>query len=437
MYNTLYTINQCSSGEMSAFVSILKNILNLIQIIGPILLLISLVIAFVQLMSNPDEKKYKARIKNSLIGIIILFFIPLLVNVVMATVDNSYQISACWNSSSNAKLGKAEYVGDDKNKKKIGTDPSEYEKGEKKKIFDGTSGDDKDSTGNTDTDSQTGNESYGYSGPITGDLQIHFINPSSRVDAIYIKVGNQALYIDGGFKSDGKREIAYMDKIGVKKIDYYIGSHSHKNHVEAAPAVIKKYGVKTVFVGRETASGSGGDPASWYAIKKYANEQNVSLSGVQMKKLVPGDVINVGALKITCVGPISVTNGLAIGDTKQNYNALILRLDYGSTSFLLTGDNSSSSNWKASDKAFPGKLNVNVLKNAHHNGMNNESSYKLASAEYVVFLTDKKNLPSSSCINRIKKFGAKNYYVVADGQSENVVFTSNGNKIDVVSNYNP
>ena len=213
----------------------------------------------------------------------------------------------------------------------------------------------------------------------------------------------------------------------------------YENNLSGALVLLdtmKKYGVKKVLVGRDTAEGSNGKPSSWYAINIFAKEQNVSLSGVTMNILKPGDVFYVGGLKITCVGPIKVTNGLGRGDTKQNYNSLMLRMDYGSTSFMFLGDNSSSSNHKDSDKQFPGMLNVDVLKNGHHNGCNSDSSYKLFNAEYVVFLTRKDALPSNSCINKIKKYGAKYFYVVATGQSDSVLITSDGTNIKAYDHYN-
>ena len=436
MYNILIAINECSSKDLEVFFGIVKNILNLIHIIGPILLIVALIMHFIKLMSNPDDKKLLPKIRNSIIATILLFFIPTIVNVVMGTIDNSYDISACWNSveSTSSTTSKYLQIDDDKNKKFI-QNPDDYEKG---KPVENNNNDGINSNNNNNNDNNNNSINPSDStGPISGDLEIHFINPDSRVDAIYIKVGNQGIFIDGGFKRDGKKEIQYMEKIGVRNIEYYIGSHSHKDHVEAAPQVISRYNIRNAIVGRETCESSSGKPCSQYAIEKYANEQGVSLSNTSFKIFNPGDVLNLGGLKITCIGPIKVTNGMAIGDTKQNYNSLLLRLDYGSTSFLLTGDNSSSSNWKESDSRFPGMLNVNVLKNAHHNGMNSESAYRLASAEYVVFLTDSDHLPSSSCINRIKKFGAKNYYIAANGQSGNIVFTSNGSQINATSNYNP
>ena len=422
----LNIINECQSTELSLFLSFIKQFMNIIQIAVPILLLIMISIHIAKLVVKPDDKKLLRKIRNTIIAALIVFFLPMIINILMANVSNDNSFSSCWNESKLENYKTPSYMEpyDTKDKSQVYTNPDEYQKGVPKPK------EDKSTTGNQDDPYNVGDNGLNTTpGEISGDLQVHFIDPDSRVDAIYIKSGEESIFIDGGFKSDGKREIAYLDKIGVTKIDYYIGTHSHKNHVEAAPAVIAKYGIKKVLVGRDTADGSGGDPSSWYAIKIFANEQNVSLNGVSMTVVKPGDVFYVGGLKISCIGPIKVTNGLSRGDTKQNYNSLILRMDYGTTSFLFTGDNSSSSNHKDTEANYPGMLNVDVLKNPHHNGCSSDNSYKLFNAEYVVFTTKKNSLPSNSCINKIKKYGAKYFFVVATGQSDNVIITSDGTNI--------
>ena len=426
MIDMLYVINDCQSSELSLLLSFIRQLLNVIQIVIPILLLIIVAVHLSKLVVSPDNKKQLNKIKNSILAALIVFFLPMIINVLMANVSNDNSFSSCWNETRLENYKTPSYMEpyDTKNKNQVYTNPDEYEKGVPKPK------EDKSSTGNQDDSYNVGDNGLNTTpGEIDGDLQVHFIDPNSRVDAIYIKAGNESIFIDGGFKGDGKKEIAYLDKIGVTKIDYYIGTHSHKDHVEAAPPIIAKYGIKKVIVGRETADGSGNTPASWYAISIFAKEQNVSLNGVSMSVLKPGDVFYVGGLKISCIGPIKVTNGLSRGDTKQNYNSLILRMDYGTTSFLITGDNSSSSNHKETEANYPGMLNVDVLKNPHHNGCSSDNSYKLFNAEYVVFTTKNNSLPSNSCINKIKKFGAKYFFVVATGQSDNVVITSDGTNI--------
>ena len=448
--NFLIAINECSSADLALFMQIVKKTLNVIRIIAPILLLISLAINISKLMSNPDNKKLLPKVRNSIIATAVIFFIPTIVNAAMAMLSNDYNLSACWNETVEQNYKTPSYIepggtSESGGAKTILQNPGDYQKGTPKPSPSPSSSTGGSSTTGGDSETPGGSTGTGTTsttglpttpGNISGDLQIHFINPDSRVDAIYIKAGNQSIFVDGGFKGDGKKEIAYMDKIGVTHIDYYIASHSHKDHVEAAPPVIQKYGIKKVLVGRETCSGSGSTPCSWYAIQGFANEQKVSLSGVESTVLSPGSVFYLGGLKITCIGPLEVTNGLAKGDTKQNYNSLILRLDYGSTSFMLTGDNSSSSVVKKVNEKYPGMLNVDVLKNAHHNGCTSNSAYQMYNAEYVVFTTKSTHLPSSSCINTLKKYGAKNYYIVANGKSGNVLFTSDGTNIKAYEHYN-
>ena len=445
----LEVIQECSSADLQIFMQVVKKILSLIHIIAPIVLMISLFINFTKLVKNPDDKKLLPKVRNSAIAAVVIFFIPTIVDAVMAMVSNSNTISACWNETIEYNYKTPSYVEPNNNsdKKNILQNPDDYQKGQPQNNNSGSSNNNNsnnnsnssnnNSNNNSNSSSSNGNANLNTSpGTVRGDVEIHFINPNSRVDAIYIRVGNESIFIDGGFKNDGKREIEYLVKLGVTKIDYYIGTHSHKDHVEAAPPVIQKFNIKKVLVGRETCNGSGSTYCTWYAIKGYASDQKVSLDGVNATALSPGDVFYLGGLKITCLGPIEVTNGLGKGETKQNYNSLVLRLDYGSTSFMLTGDNSASSTIKKINSTYPGMLNVDVLKNAHHNGCTSDSIYQMYNAEHVVFTTRNDYLPSNSCINTIKKYGAKYYYIVANGYSESVLFTSDGTNIKAYEHYN-
>ncbi len=111
---------ECYSQILGNFFAIIKNILFLVQIIGPILCIVSLTLSFITIMTNPDDKKAPGRIKNSAIALVLLFFIPLLVNVVMGLVSDNSQVSACWKNAT-INNDKPSYI-----------DP--YESGEKKKI---------------------------------------------------------------------------------------------------------------------------------------------------------------------------------------------------------------------------------------------------------------------------------------------------------------
>ena len=92
-------IEACGSIGIAGLINIVKTVLSLIQIAGPILCMIVLAINFIKLMSNPEEKKYKPIIKNCILALVILFMVPFIVNLVMRLADESFDLAKCWNNA--------------------------------------------------------------------------------------------------------------------------------------------------------------------------------------------------------------------------------------------------------------------------------------------------------------------------------------------------
>ncbi len=126
-------VETCGSGALASVISIVKKILNLIQLMGPILAIIGLTIILVKLVSNPDNKKLKNAFKNWLIALLMVFFVPIIVNVVMSFFDDSFSFAACWNYADSYKInGDSSYIdpnGDDSNNSVLG-DPDLYDSGD-------------------------------------------------------------------------------------------------------------------------------------------------------------------------------------------------------------------------------------------------------------------------------------------------------------------
>ena len=122
----------CSDPGLAAILSLIKRVMNIIWIIGPILAIIGAVMALTKLLSNPEEKKYKNLFKNMIIALLILFLLPVIINTVMGLFDDTFEISACWNQADSInKSGGSTYIeSSGKDKTNIYTDPSEYKTGE-------------------------------------------------------------------------------------------------------------------------------------------------------------------------------------------------------------------------------------------------------------------------------------------------------------------
>ena len=131
MIEVLDVVEGCSSPTLSLIIDILKNVFLIMQIVGPIALIIVITLDFMKLMTNPDDKKTKERIKNSIFATLFLFLIPFIINITMTLLGNSFSISACWNSATSYQpSSEGNYSTDDgKRKKIINSDSNTYDKG--------------------------------------------------------------------------------------------------------------------------------------------------------------------------------------------------------------------------------------------------------------------------------------------------------------------
>ena len=110
-------VDVCGSVELAHILGIIKNVLGKIQLIGPILGIVGLILALIKLMANPDDKKTKNSIRNWAIAIVMLFLIPVIINLVVGLFDDSFTLAACWKYAGQKNTaGKSNYIDDGKDK---------------------------------------------------------------------------------------------------------------------------------------------------------------------------------------------------------------------------------------------------------------------------------------------------------------------------------
>ena len=89
--------NCCHDAGIISLLAIIKSIMDLIQIVVPIILIVFMSIQLTRMVVNPEEKKGFSRLKNQLLATILVFMMPVIINAVVNMMPQSYQISACWN----------------------------------------------------------------------------------------------------------------------------------------------------------------------------------------------------------------------------------------------------------------------------------------------------------------------------------------------------
>lgn len=114
----------CGDSILIPFLSILKKFLNIIHIIVPLLLILSVTLSITKLMQDPDDKKAPKKIINSVIAIVLIFFLPVFLDVVVNLTGEEESISNCLNIN--------------QSQNNISSSYQEINEGDKKKIISGT-----------------------------------------------------------------------------------------------------------------------------------------------------------------------------------------------------------------------------------------------------------------------------------------------------------
>ncbi len=127
----------CSDHGIAIFAKILRTIFDMVLIIGPPLLMVSLGFLFLKIMTSADldEKGiYKKRIKNSVLSLVIVVFLPIFVNLVMQStfMNDTFEVATCFNEAKSVVFStkNTDYIKDkDVNKNKTDSyiiDPNKY-----------------------------------------------------------------------------------------------------------------------------------------------------------------------------------------------------------------------------------------------------------------------------------------------------------------------
>ncbi len=212
--------------------------------------------------------------------------------------------------------------------------------------------------------------------PVSPALTVTFLDVG-QADCALIQCGEEFLLIDGGNVADSRLVVAFLEEMGVSELRAVVCTHAHEDHVGGLPGVLAVYPVDAVYAPTRTYSSACFDDFVY-----YVNQQDL-----EIQIPAPGDVIALGDARITVLGPVK-------SYPEQNNTSIVLRVDYGETAFLFTGDMETEA--EADMLAYWGPeydWDTDVLKAGHH-GSSTSGSYAFIRAvapEYGVVSCGKDN----------------------------------------------
>src|SRR5690625_1047160 len=177
------------------------------------------------------------------------------------------------------------------------------------------------------------------------ELKVHFIDVG-QADAALIQFGKRTLLIDTG-DWQGSEVVPYLEKMGVTSIDVVVGSHPHADHIGQLDKVIERFDVGEVWMAGGTAN------------SQVCNRviSAIDAHNIGYDEPRAGDRFEIDDLRIDILSPNNLTGDL-------NNDSIVMKLTYGSVSFLFTGDAEREAERKMVSSGQD--LRATVLKVGHH-----------------------------------------------------------------------
>ena len=255
------------------------------------------------------------------------------------------------------------------------------------------------------------NTVFGTQDTVPSSFQIHFIDVG-QADCALVLCDGKSMLIDGGNREDSSLVYSYLKQHGIYHLDYIVATHAHEDHVGGLSGALNYATVDTALCSVDTF-----DSETFGHFVTYLAKQ-----GKQITIPNAGDRFTLGSAQVQILGPVQKSND-------PNNMSLVLRVQYGQTSFLFTGDAEREEEQDILALGLP--LNSTVLKVGHH-GSENSTTYPFlreVMPDYAVISVGNGNSyghPTEATLSRLRDAGVQ---VLRTDRSGTIICTSDGQAV--------
>ncbi len=230
----------------------------------------------------------------------------------------------------------------------------------------------------------------------SAELEAHFLNVGEG-DCAVITCDGAAMVIDGGPKDSAGMVYNYIrETLGIRHLNFVVSTHPHSDHAYGLSAVLNAAPADLLLT-----PVTQWDSKPFEYIMRYAARQ-----GTAVYVPAEGDVFALGSARVTVLHCWPKAAELE----RTNDMSIVLRIDYGQTAFLFTGDAEDWSEYMMLDAGV--NLKADVLKVSHHGSCRASTAAFLAAVQpaYAVISAGRGNdfgHPHGSVLRRLAASGAK------------------------------
>lgn len=248
---------------------------------------------------------------------------------------------------------------------------------------------------------------------VDSSLQVSYLDVG-QADSILIQNKDESMLIDAGNNEDGPLLVKYFNEKNITNFKYVIGTHPHEDHIGGLDDIINHFPISKIYM-----------PDAITTTKTFTDVLD-ALETNNLTYTVPkiGETLTLGDATIKVIFTGTDTSDL-------NNTSIILKLTFGSTSFLFTGDATS----KTEKEILNQDITADVLKVGHHGSeySSNNDFLDQVNPQYAIISVGKNNSyhhPSNSTINKLEKRNIETYRT---DQKGTIIVTSDGQKITITN----
>lgn len=236
-------------------------------------------------------------------------------------------------------------------------------------------------------------------------------------DSVLIKTpGEKYVLVDAASRNGKDKLFNYLKSKNINKFDAVVGTHPHEDHIGNLDDVINEYKVDKVYLPKATSTTKTFENLM-DAIKRKSLKITTAKAGVDFE---------IDGVKFSFLAPNSESY-----DETNDYSGVI-RVSYGSTSFLLMGDAEKKSEGEILSKGYD--IKADVIKLGHHGSYSSSGAnfIKKVNPKYAVVSCGKGNdygHPHRETLELMKKLSIDVYRTDLMGT---ISFVSNGKEVNLV-----
>ena len=234
-------------------------------------------------------------------------------------------------------------------------------------------------------------------------------------DAAVLQCGGQTMMIDGGKAKASSYIYSWLKKNQISYLDVMVATHTDADHIGGLPGALNYAKVGTAY-----CPITSGTTKTFQSFVKYLKKQGKSITVPEA-----GDEFSLGGAQVRILGPLDP-------QAEGNNSSIVLKVTFGDTSFLFTGDAEREEEQELLESGYD--LESTVLKVRHH-GSDTSTSYlflRTVNPQYAVISVGADNTyghPTEAVLSRLRDADVKTCRTDLQGT---ITAVSDGKKISIL-----